>query len=159
RESRADFPLNVQIPRLNVSIVEAGINRGRSKPGSAGDVHSVVESDGSVKSQRSRKRRIRRVAGYGIRHGLIGQNRVGTAHARPSVFERVPGESYSRLDVAFVVFIQLAIGDPNQRAGCLVEVDEAVESLCRRYEKVITQAEFEREIRLELEVVLHEKSN
>src|SRR5215510_458876 len=91
-QSRSDLVLHVQIPGLDIGVLEVVINRGWGQSDSGGIAQRGAES--GARSFRSRsensrvsQRRVRRRASNQVRHWLIGQDGIACAEHGLSIFE------------------------------------------------------------------------
>src|SRR5262249_56129354 len=106
-----------------------------------------------------RERRVGRERAHQSGYRLFGEDRIGSAYRCLAVVERIPREAKTRLEVIVV----LTVDQRNSRANLLngrgrrVKDIQTVETLCRRLVPVITQTQLQREIGLQLEVVLNEE--
>src|SRR5262249_1763487 len=161
---RRDLALTVQVIGLDIGILEISIDRGWGQSGGGGVAQRAAEGGSQARIGRRRRkpswggyRRVRRRAGNQVRHRLIGEYCIASADRGLSIFERIPREPDTWLD-GMIVLVNLINTRPDalQRIGRRVEDDQAIVALARRHEPVITQAQFEGDVRLQLEAVLRE---
>src|SRR5207244_380889 len=94
---------------------------------------------------RERERRIRRQTRDDTRNGLIGHDRVRATHYRLAVPEYIPGKTHSRLEVKRALLVRLR--SVNQKISGGIEYHEAVSAFGWRAVPVISQTQFDREVR------------
>src|SRR5215475_5323053 len=164
---RRDPALYVQIPGLDISVLEIAINGDWGQPESGGVDQRAAEGGSQAcigrwwrKSSWVSYRWVRRRADNQVRHRLIGEDGIAGADRGLSIFEWIPREPDTWL-VGVIVLVNLinACPDAVQRIGHRVEDDQAIVALARRHEPIITQAQFEGEIRRQLEAVLREAAD
>src|SRR5205085_2896651 len=155
-----DLALRVQVPRLDVCVVEAMVNgRGREACG-ARDGERVVEANGSAEGERGCERRVGARGRDEVGDGLVNEYCVSAAQRCLAVAPRVPSEAYARLKVLVVGVIdgRDAFVDLHERARGRVEDDEAVVALSGRHVPVVSKAQIERQVGPELEAVARERA-
>src|SRR5262245_19104695 len=161
---RRDLAQDVQVPGLDIGVLEIAINRGWGQAESGGVCQRGAEGGSQArigrrwgKSSWVSYRRVRRRADNQVRHRLIGQDGIAGADRGLSIFEWIPREPDTWLDGAIVLVNLInARPDAGQRIGPRVEDDQAIVALARLQEPVVTQAQFEGEIRRQLDPVLRE---
>src|SRR5262245_5474176 len=151
--------MNVEVIRLDISVIEVRVDRGRRKAGT-GCRPRVTETGQPVEGQRRRERGIARCRGHQVRHRLIGQDRVTAAHRGLAVLEWIPREAYARLEVLAVLPVDQVLSRSGlpKRSCALVEYHEAIVAFGWRHKPIIAQAKLQRQARTYFVAVLCEQA-
>src|SRR5262245_12080260 len=104
-KTRSDLVLHIQVPGLDVGVIEVVIHRGWGQSNGGGGAQRITEgrSQAWIGSRRGKasgvsQRGIRRRSGYQVRHRLIGEDGIARADRCPSVSEWIPCEPDTRLE-------------------------------------------------------------
>src|SRR5262245_6753985 len=137
--------LDVEIPRLHVSILEFLIDALRRKPCRTSNVDRVIQANISAECKWYPKRRIAGCRCDDARHRLIDVNTVsGPDHCLVAT-RWLPCKAGARLKspLAMVNLIE-AGSDATQRSCLRIEDDKTVVAFGRRHVPVVTKGEVER---------------
>src|SRR6185369_5489615 len=127
----------------------------------AGDVDGIVQTDRSGECQGYCQRRIPTGPEHDTGHWLVDIDPIGSAQYGLAALERGPRKAGARLKVLIVLVIDLIDVRANayERSGLGIEDDESIVTLAGCHVPLVTQAQFKRQIRSHLVIVLDEKSD